>query len=135
MPRLIAGGYVYIYMLLRKSTVILHRSSLFMSPRAVLGLVLEGVRSNFWGLGRPAYCSSPSLGLLGFCLLLGWVLGLLSAVLLVVWISGPGAPLLDFLRCPLYTFRGHPPPSSDSLSQVLAAFVHEPGAHSSRQRR
>ena len=128
--------YIHIYICFSgNQSWLLHRSSLFMSPRAFLALAIEGVRSNFWGLGCPAYCASPSLGLLGFCLLLGWLLGLLSAVLLLVWISGPGAPLLDFLRCPVHTFRGSSQTSTDSRSQVLAAYVHEPGAHLPRRRR
>ena len=127
---------IYIYICFSgNQSWLLHRSSLFMSPRAFLALAIEGVRSNFWGLGCPAYCASPSLGLLGFCLLLGWLLGLLSSVLLLVWISGPGAPLLDFLRCPVRTFRGSSQTSTDSRSQVLAAYVHEPGAHLPRRRR
>eukprot|EP00435_Cladocopium_sp_Y103_P076215 s154_g82.t1 len=69
-----------------------------MSPRAFLGLFLEGVRSNWWGLGCPFYCAQPSPTLLGLCLLVGWVLGFLSAVFCLVWISGPGASLLDLFR-------------------------------------
>ena len=56
-----------------------------MNPAAVFGFILEGVKTNLWGLNCPFYCTSPSYGLLGFFALSGWLLGFLSCLALV-WI-------------------------------------------------
>ena len=46
-----------------------------MSFQAALGLVVEGVKTNFWGLACPPYCVQPSVGLLLAVFLCGWLLG------------------------------------------------------------
>jgi hypothetical protein len=38
---------------------------------AALSIVLDGYRTNFFGVGCPAYCTSPSLGLMVAMFLLG----------------------------------------------------------------
>ena len=42
---------------------------------SVAGLFVQGLRSNLFGLACPFYCSSPSLGLLLACFLVGLVSG------------------------------------------------------------
>ena len=113
---------------------LMHCSSC-MTPRAILGLALEGVRSNFWGLGCPSYCTAPSFGLLGFCLLFGWVTGFLCAGLLLYWISGLGL-FPAFFRGPSaaspFGFSPGPPPNR---SQLLASYVDEPAPSRPSRRR
>ena len=67
----------YIYEI-KDSTWNVWGSSL-MHLSAVLGLVAEGLTSNFWGLGCPLYCTQPSYGLLGFSLLLGLPCGAMKS--------------------------------------------------------
>jgi hypothetical protein len=85
------------------------RGSSLMPPSAVLGLIAEGLTSNFWGLGCPLYCTQPSYGLLGFSLLFGWLCGVLCCVLLVWWISTLGLVSVGFspssARSPALTSR------------------------------
>ena len=90
---------------------------------AFLALVVEGFASNFWGLGCPIYCTQPALGLLGFILLSGWLLGILSCALGLWWISGLGL-FPSGLSSPYPAGRGGPAPSR---ARVLSAYLHEPG--------
>ena len=95
-----------------------------MDPRVVLGVIIDGLRSNFWGLACAAYCVQPSVGLLAFCLLLGWICGFCCALALVFrfggfWtFAGPSSPSAN----PPQATSGQP-----SRAQVLASYLHEPG--------
>ena len=98
-----------------------------MSPQAVLGLVLEGIKTNWWGLACPHHCTQPSVGLLGFCFLLGWISGLASTLVLVWWLSGfwcgPGS---DIVRGSSVRLA--------SRARVLASYLHEPTLLQPRRR-
>ena len=48
----------------------------------LVGLFVQGLRSNLWGLACPFYCTGPSIGLALSCYLLGF----LSGVFLCAWI-------------------------------------------------
>ena len=51
-------------------------SRLFMLElSSAAGLVVQGLRSNLFGLARPFYCSSPCFGSLAACFLLGLLCG------------------------------------------------------------
>ena len=105
-----------------------------MSPRAILGLVIEGVRSNFWGLGCPSYCTAPSVGLLGFLLLFGWILGFASALLILFWLSGLGLISFGFPRPLAPSLSGFAPAPSANRNQLLSAYLDEPTSRPSRRR-
>ena len=98
-----------------------------MNPQAVLGLLVEGARSNFWGLACPSYCTQPSWGLLLCCVLVGWLSGILCCLWGLCWFLGLSAwPNLDFAR-----------PSSAFLApraQLLASYLHEHPPFQSRRR-
>ena len=51
---------------------------------SALSIAFEGLRANFWGLGCPAYCTQPSVGLV----LCSYLLGLLSERFPSFWPSG-----------------------------------------------
>jgi hypothetical protein len=98
-----------------------------MSPQAFFGLVFEGLCANFWGLGCPSYCTQPSLGLLAFLLLGGWLLGFLSCVALSWFLLGLSpCPAVDFARASVV----RPSPRA----RLLASYLHEPGLSQSRRR-
>ena len=98
-----------------------------MSPQAVLGLFLEGIKSNWWGLACPHYCTQPSLGLLGFVFLLGWIVGIASTLAVLWWLSGcSGVVAAD----PSPGF----PSGIGSRARVLAAYLHEPSVIQPRRR-
>ena len=90
---------------------------------AYLGLFLEGLTTHFWGLGCPIYCTQPSFFLVAFALLAGWLLGFLSCVGLLWWISGFG---LLSVPVPPASFARQSSPST--RAQLLASYLHEPGA-------
>lgn len=74
----------------RNSTFGFSGSSLI-SPQALLGLLLEGVRTNFWGLACPSYYPQPSFGKLGLVFLSGWISGVCCGLyLLAVWLASLG---------------------------------------------
>lgn len=102
-----------------------------MSLPAYVGLVLEGLRSNFWGLGCPAFCVQPSFGLLLATFLVGWILGVACTIFPVLWVCGV-LPLPSWDRAPAHPSRtSHPPPSSGA--DLLASYLH--GARASASRR
>ena len=127
--------YIYIYTIyfpyhiygFKKSIGGFRGSSLRMSPQAVLGLVLEGIKTNWWGLACPHHCTQPSVGLLGFCFLLGWISGLASTLALVWWLSGfwcgSGS---DCVRGPSTRLA--------SRARVLSSYLHEPNLLQPRRR-
>ena len=115
--------YVYVYIYdIKKPTGGLNAQA-WMDPRVVLGVFVEGLRSNFWGLACPAYCVQPSVGILGFCVLLGWLLGFGSAVALFLRFG-----TLWTFACPSQPASGQPGTAhtQPSRAQVLAAYLHEP---------
>ena len=93
-----------------------------MSPRALLGLVVEGLSSNLWGLGCPFYCTPPSLGLCLFLFLLGWLLGVLTALVGIWWLLGVGLSVWPASCAP--SARA---PTAVSRSKVLSSYLHEQG--------
>ena len=98
-----------------------------MSFQTVLGVLVEGVKSNFWGLACPSYCTQPSFGLLSFCLLLGWISGLVTACLVFCWVLG-FSPRLDF------SWARAPDFSQPSRSNLLASYLHASNHQQSRRR-
>ena len=111
----------------RKATDGLCGAQAFMSPQVVLGLIVEGLKTNLWGLGCPSYCTQPSVGLLGCVFLLGWISGLGVALGFCIWLIGfPSHSLPVVLR-----------PSASRLitrAQVLASYLHEPTSIQQRRR-
>ena len=98
----------------------------FMSFQAFLGLFLEGIKSNWWGLACPHYCTQPSFGLIGFVLLLGWICGIASTLALVWWLSGAvGGSVPGPVRASTLHLA--------SRARVLAAYLHEPTSIQSRR--
>ena len=67
---------------------------------AALGLLREGLQSNWWGLSCPSHCQSPGFGFLAVVYLLGCSSGALAVVCLGAsyywgfWGLGPPAPLV-----------------------------------------
>ena len=98
-----------------------------MTPAVVLGFFLEGVKTNLWGLNCPFYCASPSLGLLGFCFLSGWLIGFLSCLGLVWTLLGlaGGSPVALF---------GSTVARLSPRAQVLASYLHATESIQSRRR-
>ena len=90
-----------------------------MTPQALLGLALDGLRTNFWGLGCPQYCTQPSIGLVRATFLLGLFVGVAGVVIVVlrlypVWSSAASS--------------GSPAASSSaplSRAALLASYLHE----------
>ena len=83
---------------------------------ALISLVVQGLRSNLWGLACPYYCPGPSISLAVACFLCG----LLSGVALCAWF---------LLRSDLFPFAastpaspGQSPPASAS-SRPRAALL------------
>ena len=72
------------------------------------------IKSNFWGLACPSYCTKLSFGLLAFCILLGWLGGFQSSCLLVWWPLGFPALFLS-LRVPLFPSLLPAPTSSHPI--------------------
>ena len=100
-----------------------------MSPRALAGLVVEGLSSNLWGLGCPFYCVHPSLGLLIACFLLGWIFGVITCGFGLWWLVSVG-----FVP---WTSGLDPADRSVPVSRgrVLASYLHEQGSfHRDRHR-
>ena len=98
-----------------------------MSPQVVLGLIVEGLKTNLWGLGCPAWCSQPSPGLLGFVFLLGVLCGFGLALGFGIWLIG----------LPSHSFLGVPRPSTAQIytrAQLLASYLHEPAPIQQRRR-
>lgn len=93
-----------------------------MTPRAALGLLVEGLSTNLWGLGCPFYCASPSVGLLAFLFLAGWILGIISTLAVLWWISGCGLPTASSSSVPV------PRATASVKSRVLAGYLHEQGS-------
>ena len=98
-----------------------------MNPQAILGLLVEGARSNFWGLACPSYCTQPSWGLL-LCCLCCWLVGCpgsfavfvvcvgsLDLLLGLIWIlPGPLQPsLFRGLSCLRLICMSIPPSNHD----------------------
>ena len=50
-----------------------------------LGLLKEGIQTNWWGLACPAHCQSPGLGLLLVVFLAGCLSGILFGGLALVY--------------------------------------------------
>ena len=108
--------YMYIYMDAGMQQRGLGAQAL-MSPQAFFGLVFEGLCTNFWGLGCPSYCTQPSLGLLAFLLLGGWLLGFLSCVALSWFLLGLSpCPTVDFARASVVRLS----PSARLLASYLS---------------
>ena len=91
---------------------------------STLGLVVQGLRTNLFGLGCPFYCTSPSVGALAASFLLGLVLG----VGLCAWL------LYRFDFVPVFTSASSTPvPSASRLSSppsgrarsALLEYLHE----------
>ena len=98
-----------------------------MSPQLVLGFIVEGLRTNIWGLGCPSYCTQPSAGLIGFVFLLGWLCGVFLVLGFCFWLIGLPSHSLSFV---------HRPSTAHIISraQVLASYLHEPAPLSQRRR-
>ena len=100
-----------------------------MSPRALLGLVFEGLSTNLWGLGCPFYCVQPSFGLVSLFFLLGWICGLVTCGLGLWWLICVGVvPWTSPVD-----LSG--PPVLPSRARVLSSYLHEQGfIHRERHR-
>ena len=92
-------------------------------PKA-LGLITQGIHSNWWGIACPAHCFGSGLASLAAAFCLGLLLGLILGAILIAW-------FLEFLpRLPSTTASaaGHP-------SARVRAYLHEPEAISRALRR
>ena len=86
----------------------------------VLGLLVNGSASNWWGLGCPAHCSA-SLGLVVAIWVSGFSCGALAAVyyLRVLVFAGPPVSASASSRDPPVS-RGRPPSTSTRLAAYRA---------------
>ena len=83
---------------------------------ALLEFAIQGLRSNFWGLGCPSYCGSfPFLSFLAL-FLAGWILGVLSTLGLCYYI---------FINCSALT--AHNPAPVITVPPRIASYLHERG--------
>ena len=85
----------------------------------VLGLVLSGSSSNWWGLACPAHCSS-SVGILLVVWVSGFSVGALVATfyLRVLLFAGPASAVHPHPVQPVY--RGTPPSTASRLAAYRA---------------
>ena len=58
----------------------------------VLGLAVQGLRTNFWGLGCPSYCGDFPISTFILIGLLGWILGFCCGFWAYHFISFPAHP-------------------------------------------
>lgn len=86
-----------------------------------LRFLVEGARTNWFGLGCPAFCVQPSVA----SIFLAGLLGLLAGIALTLW------ALWTFHNFG-FSFAGPVPPPSTSRYSVLAEYLNE---HSSQSRR
>jgi hypothetical protein len=101
-----------------------------MSPQVALGLILDGLRTNFWGVGCPPYCVQPSYGLLLALFLLGWLFGVACAVFVVLRFGGLLCALVPAAPC-----AGSSTVAPLSRSQLLASYLHEQNHIANSRRR
>ena len=99
-----------------------------MSIQAALSLLVEGARTNFWGIACPAYCVQPSFGLLLAVFLSGWLLGFFGLLLVGLRFAGLWTSLISVPA---------PPPTSvpTGRAQLLASYLHEQNPFSRPRRR
>lgn len=94
-------------------------SSMVQSVPGWLSLVLEGARTNIFGLGCPLYCHQPSLASSFLIYLLGFFSGLATAIL-GFW------TLWTYLGHHLFPSSDpHQPPRPASRYSALAGYLHE----------
>ena len=87
-----------------------------------LSFLVQGARSNFWGLGCPAYCGHFPLSSFALLFILGWICGILTAI----W-------TLNFLA-PWFWPQPDPAPVTSTASLRLAGYLHERGPLRQRRR-
>ena len=73
------------------------RCSSLMEVLRVVGILREGLTSNFWGLGCPIHCSPSSLPSILLALVLGWIAGVACCLCLAfrLGLLGLQAPSSD----------------------------------------
>ena len=81
----------------------------------VLSVAAQGLRTNFWGLGCPAFCGQFPLSAFLCSFLIGWLLGIATSF----WIFWTLQPLLQPPSGPAGSFL------SSAASQRLAGYLHE----------
>ena len=89
----------------------------------VFGAAVQGLRTNFWGLGCPKFCGDFPLSFFLLSLLVGWIAGILTGI----WICHHH--LVIFSSTP-QTLQ---PSSVVTASQRLAGYLYESGPRSRRR--
>ena len=95
----------------------------------------QALQSNLFGLACPFYCTSPAIGTLIACFLLGVAVGLASAVYFL-WLFAArfGFCLSGFAPSPSPTPERPAPPVDLRLSR-LAGYLHAHNFHQPQRRR
>ena len=108
---------------LRTIAVALNSQELMVVPFSVvlgtwdsLEFLRLGVSSNWFGLACPAHCHPASFAALGFCLLLGLILGATLSAWLIFGILRPPAPV------PVHS---HHLPPRDLAVERIRRYLHE----------
>ena len=105
---------------LRTIAVASNSQELMVVPFSVFWDSLEflrlGVASNWFGLACPAHCHQASFAALGFCLLLGFILGALASAWLIFGILRPSNPV---------TIPAHHFLSRDLAVERIRRYLHE----------
>ena len=82
-----------------------------------------GVSSSWFGLACPAHCHPASFAALGFCLLLGFILGALLSAWLIFGILRPSTPVT--IHSHPVTIHSHHLPSRDLAVERIRRYLHE----------
>ena len=94
----------------------------------IISLVAEGAKSNWWGIGCPSHCGGLSLPLGLSLTLIGFLLGSLCTIILLIWLGL------------LHLWTSSPPGLATSseprpVSSRLQAYLNESNRVSSLRRR
>ena len=116
---------IYICLQVRDCMVmVLLKASMLEVPSAV-AFVVQGLKSNFYGLGCPAYCTSPSVGSFLAFFLLGLVLGFVLCVWLILRFDLIPTVASTPFAGPCAPSSAHPPVVGRARSALLG-YLHEP---------
>ena len=82
----------------------------------VFSLAVQGLRTNFWGLGCPSYCGSFPASFFLPTFVLGWIIGVISGFVI-------------FHHLPLFFLSSPSPVASAAVSQRLSGYLHDTTFH------
>ena len=71
----------------------------------VLGFAVQGLRTNFWGLGCPSYCGNFPISAFILVGLIGWILGLFCGFWASQFILSPNHPPVQRLDLSVASHR------------------------------